>query len=378
METADPQHVLGIMSGTSLDRVDYALCACAERDLRLLRAWSAPFPVSLRSRLHAAAANQASSHEVGQLHHDLGRLYARGARRGLRGEPVDAVGLHGQTIFHQPDGPTPAMLQIGEPAWLTEALRVPVVSNFRAADLAAGGEGAPLATLFHRVVFAQRGAFVCVNNLGGISNVTALDWRRGREPRVLAFDTGPANVLLDLAARHFSHGRMPFDRHGAWASRGTPDEALLDAWLRHPYFQRRPPKSTGRELFGEPFWNEAGAACRQRRLSKEDVLATLTEFTARSILLNYQRHLGGVPDVVILAGGGAANQDLVGRLARHLRAWSPDVRLADSASLGWPRQTVEPAAFALLAYYRLRGWPGNLPATTGARRSVLLGQVTGG
>lgn len=378
MKPSAPWRVLGIMSGTSLDRVDYALCACKDREIRLLRAWSAPFPVSLRSRLHAAAANQASSHEVGQFHHDLGRLYVQGARRGLRGEQLDAIGLHGQTIFHQPDGPTPATLQLGEPAWLTEALRVPVVSNFRAADLAAGGQGAPLATLFHRVVFAQRGAFVCVNNLGGISNVTALDWRRGREPRVLAFDTGPANMLLDLAARHFSHGRRPFDRHGVWASRGTPDEALLDAWLRHPYFRRRPPKSTGRERFGEPFWDEARTACRQRRLPKEDVLATLAEFTARSILLNYQWHLGGVPDRVILAGGGAANQDLAGRIARHVQTWNPDVRFSNCASLGWPEQAVEPAAFALLAYYRLRAWPGNLPATTGARRPVLLGQVTGG
>lgn len=373
---AAPLRVLGIMSGTSMDGVDFALCQCGVATVRLLRHWATLFPARLKRRLQAAACNCVTAHDLGQLHHDLGRFYAAAAARGLRSERPDAVGLHGQTVFHHPGGRTPATLQLGEPAWMAEALRVPVVSNFRVADLAAGGQGAPLATLFHRQVFARQGEFVCVNNLGGISNVTALDWRRGDEPRVLAFDTGPANVLLDLAACHFSRGRLTCDRNGLWSSEGTPDEHLLRTWLRHPYFRRPPPKSTGRELFGEPFWAKALAAFRNRRCSRENALATLAEFTARSIVLGYRRHLGGRPGQVILAGGGAANPDLANRITRHLRDWSPAMTVADTAALGWPLPTVEPAAFALLAFYRLRGLPGNLPETTGARHAAWLGQVS--
>lgn len=363
------------MSGTSLDGVDCAVCACTPARVELLRHWHVPYPRRLRARLDAAARNEATAWELGQLHHDLGRFYAEAARAGLGRLRPDAVGLHGQTVFHQPRPPA-ATLQIGEPAWLAEALRVPVVGNFRAADLAAGGQGAPLATLFHQIAFGRPGAFVCVNNLGGISNVTALDWRRrGRTPRVLAFDTGPANVLLDLAARHFSRGRLACDRDGALAAQGRVCEPLLRRWLAHPYFRRPPPKSTGRETFGERFWRRALAASGTYRLSAADVLATLAELTARALALNYRRHLGGRPDRVVLTGGGAANPVLVRRITAALREWHPGVEVTDSAALGWPLAAVEAAAFALLAAFRLWGQPGTLPATTGARRAVRTGVI---
>ncbi len=371
-----PLRVLGIMTGTSVDRADFALCDCRPDRIRLVRHWSASLPARLRERLHAAARNAATTWELGQLHHDLGRRLARAAAGGLRGERLDAVGLHGQTVYHHP-GASAATWQLGEPAWLVEALRAPVVSNFRAADLAAGGQGAPLATLFHRVAFARRGQFVCVNNLGGISNVTALDWRdRHRAPRILAFDTGPANVLLDLAARHYSNGRRTCDRNGALASRGRADAALLRDWLRHPFFRRPPPKSTGREMFGEAFWEPARKVVIRRQLSAEDCLATLTEFTAHSLVLNYQWHLPGKPDCVILAGGGTANPALVRSITRAFQTWHPRLEVTDTAALGWPPEAVEAAAFALLAAYRLWDLPGNLPETTGARRAMRLGQIS--
>ena len=252
--------VLGIMSGTSLDSVDFALCRTGHGSIALEKHWQVRFPKILQRRLHAAARGTASSWDLAQVHHDLGRFYARHAGRGLAGIRPAVVGLHGQTVFHNPERQAPATLQIGEPAYLAETLRVPVVSNFRAGDMAAGGEGAPLATAFHWAVFARRGWHVCVNNLGGISNVTSIDWRRGRQPQVLAFDTGPANVLLDLAMRHFTGGRKSIDRNGAWAARGRPSAPLLDQWLRHPYFRRPPPKSTGPEVFGEPFLRRVLAA----------------------------------------------------------------------------------------------------------------------
>jgi anhydro-N-acetylmuramic acid kinase len=363
--------VLGIMSGTSVDGVDYARCELGPGPPRLLELWHVGFPPGLRRRIHAAAGGKLTSHEVARLHHDLGRFYARHAKRAVG--RVSLVGLHGQTIFHQPWPPRPATLQLGEPAYLVEALRVPVIANFRAADLAAGGQGAPLATLFHRVVFARRGRHVCVNNLGGISNVTSLDWRSGREPSVLAFDTGPANVLIDLAVRRATHGRQDYDRHGRLAARGTIAESCLARWLRHPYFRKAPPKSTGRELFGESFLRRALRDLRGR--APADLAATLTEFTARSLALNYRLHLPAPPDEVILAGGGAANPFLVGRIRAQLAALNPAVNVCTTQELGWPIPSVEPAAFALLAYRRWRQQCGNIPDTTGAQRAACLGQL---
>ncbi len=364
------------MSGTSLDGVDCALCDVSEDSAKLLRLWSTPFPRALHRRLQAAARGETRSWELAQLHHDLGRCYATAAKRDPATGHAQLIGLHGQTLFHNPKLPCPATLQLGEPAYLAEALRLPVVSNFRVADLAAGGQGAPLATLFHQVVFARRGAHVCVNNLGGISNVTSLDWRRGRTPRVLAFDTGPANVLMDLAMRHFTQGAKRFDRNGTWALCGQRDETLLRTWLKHPYFKQAPPKSTGRELFGEPWLGPALLELSRRKRSGHDALATLTAFTAASLALNYRLHLPAPPDQVILCGGGAENPILRGLIAVALLRLNPHIEVRASDDHGWPTQAIEAAAFALLAWRRWHGLPGNLPATTGASRPVLCGQIT--
>jgi len=226
------------------------------------------------------------------------------------------------------------------------------------------------------MVFARKGRHVCVHNLGGISNVTSIDWGKGAEADVLAFDTGPANVLLDLAMRYFTGGKRQMDRDGAWAARGTVCERLVRQWLAHPYFARKPPKSTGRELFGEPFWERILPQTRKAGLSQFDVLASLTAFTARSLALNYQLHLRSWPQTVILAGGGAANRSLVKAIRAAMGAIAPATELVTGEALGWPLQSIEPAAFALLAYLRVRSQPGNLPRTTGARRSVRLGQIS--
>lgn len=367
--------VLGIMSGTSLDGVDCVLCEISASGVKLLELWFAHFPRVLARRLHAAARGEAPSWELAQLHHDLGRCYATIAQRHPAARRAQLIGLHGQTIFHHPHRTRPATLQLGEPAYLAESLRVPVVSNFRAADLAAGGQGAPLATVFHQVVFARREQHVCVNNLGGISNVTSLDWRRGAQPRVLAFDTGPANVLLDLAVRQLTRGRQTCDRDGRLAARGKVCEPLLRAWLRHPFFRQAPPKSTGRELFGEKFLQPALAEMKQLGLTQPDFLATLTAFTAHSIALNYALHLPAPPDLVVLSGGGANNSALSDAIASALRTSHPRIEVQTSADLGWPTEAIEAAAFALLAWRRWHGLPGNLPGTTGAKRAVLCGQI---
>lgn len=356
--------VLGIMSGTSIDSVDYTLCEIDARHIRLRALWTARFPKPMQASLHAAAAGRLASHALAQLHHDLGRFYAAKAK--TRKPAPDFAALHGQTIFHNPSPAGPATLQLGEPAYLAEALRVPVISNFRVADMAAGGQGAPLASLFHQFVFARRGRHVCVNNLGGISNVTSLDGSGG----VMAFDTGPGNVLIDMAMRQLSRGRLAMDRNGHWARRGRPRLGLVEKWLQHEYFSQPPPKSTGRELFGEPFFKIA--ARQMQKFPPFDQVATLTEFTARSIALNYRLHLPSPPGEIILTGGGACNPIL----ARAIAAQFPGVKVIGSETLGWPAQAIEPAAFALLGWMRMNGRPGNLPQTTGARRAALLGQVS--
>lgn len=370
------QLVLGIMSGTSIDSVDYALCSVSETQIRLETHWQVKFPPRLQERLHCAARNGSSSYELAQLHHDLGRFYARGAMRGPDRRMPRLVGLHGQTLFHNPSPKTPATFQAGEPAYLVEALRVPVINNFRVADLAAGGQGAPLATFFHQFVFSQKGKHVCVNNLGGISNVTSIDWSAGGAPAILAFDTGPANMLMDLAVRYFTRGQRQMDKSGAWAARGTACERLLSEWLQLDYFRREPPKSTGREMFGEPFFKRIAPQMRKAALSRFDQLATLTEFTARSLSLNYRLHLHSVPERVVLAGGGAANPTLVKAIRAQLRHLNPGSEVLPSTDLGWPVQSIEPAAFALLAFLRMQGKAGNVPGTTGARRAALLGQIS--
>jgi anhydro-N-acetylmuramic acid kinase len=366
--------VLGIMSGTSIDAVDYALCAVTDRRIELREFWTARYPKIMQARLHEAAQGISTAHELSQLHHDTGRFFARHALRG--NQKPGLAGLHGQTIFHQPKLPNPATFQLGEPAYLVEAMRVPVVSNFRAGDLAAGGQGAPLATAFHRMAFGRKGRHVCVQNLGGIANVTSIDWKSGSKPHLMSFDTGPANMLMDMAARHYSKGKWTMDRNGAKASRGKCAEDLLQNWLRDPFLRKVPPKSTGREYFGEPFFKEALKEAGRKRLSAEDLLATCTEFTARSIAFNYRFHLAGKPDQVILAGGGAKNPFLVGRIRVALTAACPGGEVTLSDALGWPGSALEPAAFAWLAFLRIHKQPGNLPETTGARRAAVLGQLS--
>ncbi|HEY1169834.1 MAG TPA: anhydro-N-acetylmuramic acid kinase [Verrucomicrobiae bacterium] len=363
-------HILGLMSGTSIDAADCALCTITWSTMKLEELWSVPFPKVLQKRLHTAASNQATTYELGQLHHDLGRFYAKAATSHPAVKRAKAIGLHGQTIFHNADANAPATWQIGEPAYLARALRVPIVYNFRANDLAAGGQGAPLATMFHVRAFAEQGKHICVNNLGGISNVTSIDWRtaKAKSPKLQAFDTGPANVLLDLALREHTGGKKTFDKNGQLARKGVVNAKLLTDWLKNPYFRKAPPKSTGRELFGEPFWHKHSKALHA--LILEDRLATLTEFTASSLALNYTQHLPQPIDKIILCGGGAMNGFLRERIAANVKA-----EVSTTDSLGWPTQSIEAAAFALLAWQRLHGLPGNLPSTTGAKEASLLGCI---
>jgi anhydro-N-acetylmuramic acid kinase len=371
----DDSYSLGIMSGTSCDGVTAALIETAwpPRAGRLrVAAWgTSPYPRALREALLGIASLRAPA--LCALHARLGRAFARAARRMIVRSRIPAsrltvIGSHGHTAWHAGRAGT---FQIGDAAAVAAALGVPVVSDFRAADVAAGGQGAPLVPWFDWLLFRPPSGAVAVQNLGGIANVTVVT---PRLDGVTAFDTGPGVMLIDEAARRATRGRMAFDRDGRIAARGAIDRRAAADALAHPWFRRRPPKTTGRELFGAAFLDRLAA--RHPRLRGPDLVRTMAHVTAASIADACRRFVlpRGDLRVMILCGGGARHPAIVADL-RVLLGGIP-VRTTDD--FGVPAEAKEAAAFAVLALARLRGEPANLPRATGARRPAVLGAMYAG
>ena len=358
-------NVIGCMSGTSLDGVDLTLNRIRlHKPVVLLDQFSFPFPRELRERLQLAVKHKLSIPEVALLHHDLGRFYAKLFLRLPRHvqKQTDLIGLHGQTIFHEAPQAT---WQIGEPAYLSVVAKVPIVSDFRTADLAVGGQGAPIATLFHQNIFAHKLAKkerIAVNNIGGISNLTLIS-RKGVE---LSFDTGPGNMLVDLWLQRRSSKK--FDKDGNIARSGRPSGEMIKSFLKHRYFQRKPPKSCGREEFGETFFGKMPRAFG--RLSLKDQVATLTHFTAKSIAGAYDK-LPHAPQKIYFCGGGARNGFLLELIQNDL----PAIEVTTTDEKAWDVFAVEASAIALLAAYRYWNLVSNVSKTTGAKASVSLGKI---
>lgn len=358
---------IGLMSGTSMDGIDAALLEIEPDRMRLLataaRSWAAP----LQSRLRRAAEQpeQTGLVEYGRLDTEVGAEFAEATRDLLRRanlppSAIRAIGSHGQTILHRPGGDSGFTLQIGDPNVIAERLGIDVVADFRRRDVAAGGEGAPLMPAFHAAAFARAGEACAVVNIGGIANVTLI----ADNGHVIGFDTGPGNCLLDSWAR--THLGQPCDTGGAWAASGRLDDALLRRLLAEPYFARRPPKSTGRDLFSDQWLRHALA---DRTLPPADVQATLAELTAVTIADAARAGSAGALRSLYVCGGGAFNADLLSRLARLL----PQTRVATTAERGIAPEHVEACGFAWLAHRYITGSSGNLPSVTGARRAVPLG-----
>lgn len=361
------ERYIGLISGTSADGIDAALVEFEDPGTpRLVRARSFPYPATLHRRIEALITGARGSLEA-LLDADAaaGRAFGDAACALLAdsadGHRPDAIGCHGQTVFHRP-GPAGLSLQIGDPNRVADMTRLPVVADFRRADIAAGGEGAPLAPLFHAEVFAAPGQDVAVVNLGGIANLTLLR----ADGTVLGFDTGPANTLLDgWAARQGLGAR---DEDGVFAAAGTVDTGLLDALLADNYFTRPPPKSTGREHFNMA-WLDASLAGREMQAA--DVQATLVELTAASVA-GALRAAGGDPVRVLCCGGGVHNPVLMQRLAARLQP----LPVTSTSEAGVDPDFVEAMLFAWLARERMHGrTPRHLQAVTGARAPALLGGV---
>lgn len=380
--------VAGVMSGTSADGINVALVRIQGRGFRsrleLLAHYQFPYPDGVRRAVLAAMnARSASVADLSRLNFLLGELYSdavRAAQRRARLE-CELVGCHGQTLYHQ-GNPTPFLgrrisctWQTGEAAVIAARLAVPVVSDFRPADMAASGQGAPLVPFLDYVLYRHRRYGRIVQNLGGIGNLTAIPPRAVPE-QVVAFDTGPGNMVIDAVTEHL-FGR-PYDRNGRLAARGEPIERALRQVLRHPFFRQKPPKTAGREQFGREFTREFLRLCR--RADQNDIVATATALTARSIGIAVHRF--ALPLVepplrfreFVVSGGGTKNATLMRMIREELAPLKMRVRTSDE--FGLPAEAKEAAAFALLAYQTWRWMPSNVPSATGAVRQVILGKVS--
>lgn len=370
--------VVGLMSGTSADGIDAALCLLSDGEngirAEVLAFETYPFPTVLSDQILAAA--RATAREVAELSVVLAQLFSDAARRVVEGHgaamsSVDLIGSHGQTICHVPPakGQIGATLQIGNPAVIATRTGCPVISDFRSRDMALGGQGAPLVPIVDHLLFGKRHENRVLLNIGGIANITATN---GVLDDVLAFDTGPGNALLDSLVRLLSGGQERYDRNGEMALRGKPLEPLLRDLLAHPFLSLAPPKSADRDIFGEPLARRLMA--ENADVSSEDLLATAAAFTAESICLA----LENLPspfrriDRLIVSGGGVHHRGVMD----HLRRRAPAKAIETSSDHGIDPDAKEAVAFAVIARETLLGRPANLPRVTGASKPAILGSIT--
>lgn len=361
---------LGLISGTSADAIDAALVDFADPLPRLIATQASPYPVDLREALLALAQGdgRTSLDELGALDQRVADVFADAALEtmrsaGIEASSIDAIGSHGQTIWHRPNASIPFTMQIGDPSRIAERTGCRVVADFRRRDLAAGGQGAPLMSAFHAAILSSRAEDRAVLNLGGIANLTRLP--KDPTTAVIGFDTGPASCLLDAwALRHLG---TPCDLDGAFAARGRCNAGLLDALLAEPYFALPAPKSTGREVFNLG-WLDRHTALSM--LPAADVQATLVALTARTVA-DALRHEAPTTRAVFVCGGGARNPVLMDAL----RAALQPARLASTDELGIDPDYMEAMGFAWLARETLAGRTNNLPSVTGARGPRILGGI---
>jgi anhydro-N-acetylmuramic acid kinase len=366
--------VIGVMSGTSYDAIETAAAEFGLEDrcvvLRPLGSQTVEYDPDLRAAIGGVLPpNGTSAEEMCKLDARLGQAFAEAAfdaSERFCGGRAELVVCHGQTVFHWvEDGRALGTLQLGQPAWIAERTGAAVVSDLRSRDVAAGGHGAPLASLFDVLMLGGGSRPRAALNLGGIANITVVS--EGREP--VAYDVGPANALIDAAVQHFSGGTDVFDRDGVRGSRGRVDGRLLDRLLSDPYYEAPPPKSTGKEHFNLLYLLDALAA--EGSPAEDDVIATLTALTARTVAAEANRR--GVSELVA-SGGGTANPTLMAMLCEEMDG----VEITTTEAWDVPPSSKEAYAFALMGFLTMRGLPANVPSCTGARSAVVLGSITPG
>jgi anhydro-N-acetylmuramic acid kinase len=363
---------VGLISGTSMDAIDAALVEIDKSRVQLKHFLETPYATPLREKLERVVQEGvATLNDFGSLHTEVGLAFAEATLALLRksntaAESITAIGSHGQTVVHSIDTSPAFTLQLGNPSAIARRTGIVTVADFRAKDVAAGGQGAPLVPGFHEQVFRNEGRDVAVVNIGGISNATLLGRKVG--DALLGFDCGPGNTLMDLWTRR--HLGVALDVDGRWAASGRIHAGLLESMLSDPYLVRNPPKSTGRELFNLA-WLDAHLGTLPYRLATEDVQATLAQFTVAAIVSSIDRYLPECAEMLI-CGGGARNRELMRLLTVAADSKYP-VRSTDEA--GVPSDAVEACTFAWLAERRLRRRPGNIASVTGAEAPVILGGI---
>lgn len=374
--------VIGLMSGTSVDGIDAVLVEISgiETDLKvnLLTGATYAYPEELRTKILAICGGQAlTMAELAALDDAIAIQFASAAQSIQANYPTaELIGSHGQTTYHRPPVKNKTLgysRQIGRGELIAHLTGIKTVSNFRAADIAAGGQGAPLVPKIDACLLAHPTKTRAIQNLGGIGNVAYLppktmsDW----EQQLCGWDTGPGNALLDLAVTRLTNGTKTYDHDGQWAAQGKPDQQLVTQWLEQEFFQQAPPKSTGRELFGQDYLELCWQEMEQKGLKDSDRLATLTELTVASIILSYRQFLPQIPDEILLCGGGSRNLYLRQRLQAELTS----AHIGTTDEVGINGNFKEAIAFAVLAYWRIKSIPGNIPQVTGASKPMLLGDI---
>ena len=364
-------YYIGVMSGTSIDGVDLTLMDFAANPPQLVATDFTPMPPKIREKLTALLrSGETSLQQLGELDHQLGLLYADCinaflTKYHLTPAQVQAVGCHGQTVWHAPNGDFPFTMQIGDMNVVAAKTGITVIGDFRRKDMAYGGQGAPLVPAFHQGIFAAPDRVTVVLNIGGISNISVLTPNRP----VIGYDTGAGNALMDGWTE--KHLGKPYDKHAEWAKSGRVNAVLLQDLLNEPYLSLPPPKSTGRELFNLT-WLEKMLQ-KHTALLPQDVQATLAEFTVQSNvrqLVEIERN-SSLPCLLLVCGGGAKNPLIMQRLTDLLPTW----QVHSTTDYGLDADYVEAAAFAWLAYRRLNQLPSNLPSVTGAQSAVSLGVI---
>ena len=377
--------VIGLMSGTSVDGIDAALVEITGRELdlqvQLLAGATYPYPQDLKEQILAVCDGKAlAMSELASLDDAIALNFAAAAQQiQQQHSQAELIGSHGQTVYHRSlqENTTKInlgySLQIGRGEIIANATGITTVSNFRVADIAVGGEGAPLVSKIDACLLAHPTKHRAIQNLGGIGNVTYLpphnepDWLQ----KVSGWDTGPGNVLLDLAVQQLTNGSQMYDVDGNMAAQGTPHRELVAQWLKQDFFQSPPPKSTGRELFGTDYLVKCQEDANKIGLNEFDWLATIAELTVASIIQNYRDFLPQIPNEILLCGGGSRNSYLRQRLQAELTS----AQILTTSEVGLDGDFKEAIAFAVLAYWRYHSIPGNLPQVTGASQPKLLGNI---
>jgi len=384
-----PMLVLGMMSGTSADGIDVALArvsgAPPNLNAKLLGHTSVKFPPALRKEiLRVAEQYPITAGALSQLNFRLGELFADAALAACRKfripqKKIALIGSHGQTIFHQGKPvsflgrPTASTLQIGEASIISARTGITTIGDFRPSDIALGGQGAPLVPYADYLLYRHPKLGRVSLNLGGIANITVLP-PAAKPHQVLAFDTGPANMLIDALVSHFTRGRLRFDKNARLASQGRSIRGLLDELLSDPYLKLAPPKSTGREYFGHAYLKKLLTLGRRHHANPNDLIRAATIFTALSVVDALNRFVLPKTKIhqLIVSGGGAHNPLILAQLSAAL----PGVEVLPSSRLGVPEDAKEAFAFALLAYETFHQRPANLPSATGARGPAILGKIS--